>query len=142
MNLSARLKLVSILIILLLVASLYVINRLDDVSPQELNVRAEGSFVVKRMEKDYFYSGIKQVVAGENCIYVVFGSRGIVNVYSKNGKYQYSVAVYDYRNGRVKIAIVEEELYIRDKVNNVYIFSGEELLQFVPKAETALIIDC
>ena len=141
MYLPVKLKLAAILVILLLVALLYSVNWLDRISPPEFNIQTEGAFIVKKMENYSFHSGIKQIVSDSNSIYVLFGSRGIVNAYSKNGEYQYSVAVYDYKNGRVKIAVDEDKLYIQDKANNIYVFLGKEFLEFIPKEERARIID-
>lgn len=141
MKLSSKVKLATILVLLLFVEILFSVNRLDSISPSEFKIRTEGTFIVTKMDQDFLYSGIKQIASDNDRIYVLFGSRCIVNAYSKSGEYQYSIAVYDHKNGRVKIAAVEDKLYIQDKVGNIYLFAGEDFLEFVPKEDSAAITD-
>jgi len=82
-------------------------------------------------ENEKIHSSITQVLETEDALYLVYGYQSIIQAYSLDGAYLYSVCVYNYNNGRTEIAYSKSKdvLYISDKRHNIYTFSGENFLE-------------
>lgn len=78
---------------------------------------------------------ISEWAADNNHIYVYYDAKGLLEVYDLGGTYDYSVEVYQQRNGIGHIGIDQGQLYIKDRIGNVYVFQGERQIDFVPREE-------
>lgn len=134
-----KFKLVCIVLIVLMLAIVSAANRLDDFCPRDLDAKRQGYPIIIKRKNSILYSGIKQIVADKEYVYVVYGSYGAVQVYDLTGNYQYSIAVSSQQNGRIRIAVQDGALYIRDKVNNIYIFRNGEFFDFVEKPAAGIL---
>ena len=125
-----KLKIRLVLLCTVLIGCSFVLDALGSIRPAELAAHAEGVPTVVRRENDLICTGISQVVADEDQIYVLFGTYGVVQAYTTEGEYLYSVSVYNHSNGRTQIAAKDGCLYIRDKRHNIYQFSDGEFLGY------------
>lgn len=82
------------------------------------------------------YSGIEQVVADSEYLYILYSSNlGVVQVYNLNGDYQYSWKLYKHMNGSFFMAVQNDVLYIRDYHADIYVFSHGEFVSFLHDEE-------
>lgn len=120
-----------ILLCIVLLAASFALDIIGEIRPIELAVRSEGSPILIKRENDFLSTGISQIVSDGNQLYVLFGTYGVVQVYSAEGAYQYSISVYRHMNGMIEIAEKDGCLYIRDKLDNIYVFSNGEFLEYI-----------
>jgi hypothetical protein len=71
---------------------------------------------------------IKKIDATEQYIYYMYPGLCVVAVYDWTGTYQYSLAFYRAHYGVLDMCCDDGLLYIRDRENYEYVFSGNELL--------------
>lgn len=82
------------------------------------------------------YSGIEQVVADSEHLYILYSSNlGVVQVYNLQGDYQYSWKLYKHMNGSFFMAVQNDVLYIRDYHADIYVFSHGEFVAFLHDEE-------
>lgn len=132
----AKIKLTLILLCTLLIGCSSLLDIIGMLRPAELAAPAEGTPTIVTRKNELLTTGISQVVADEDQIYVLFGTYGVVQAYTPEGDYLYSVSVYNHRNGRTEIMAKDGCLYIRDKHHNVYIFSEGKFLEFIDSNDT------
>lgn len=78
------------------------------------------------------YSGIEQVVADSEHLYILYSSnRGVIQVYNLDGVYLYSWRLYKHTNGAFHMAVQNDVLYIRDYKTDIYVFSNGEFIEFL-----------
>lgn len=66
---------------------------------------------------------IDQIAESSVSIYVLYDeSRGIVQVYDLEGNFQKAIAFHCHMNGAFRIAVVDNNLVVRDKYGNIYSF--------------------
>lgn len=80
-------------------------------------------------------SGVTQILAHQEQLFIVYGYESVVEVYTLDGDYQFTVGVFNHPNGRTEIAANQGMLYICDKIHNLYLFSGKDYVQFVDRAD-------
>ena len=132
-------KRIIITVLLFLMGCSFAVDAVGQICPWELRAAAVGNPVVLERDTDFLCAGIRQIVADEEYLYVLFGPYGAVQVYTLEGTYLYSISVYNHLNGRIQIAVKESLLYICDKVQNVYVFSGKDFTAFLDHFESASI---
>ena len=126
----SKAKLVVLLALSLLVGCTFILKLIGNLGQRKLNAREVGSPIVSTQDCGFISSSITQILTDEANIYLVYGYRSIVQVYSLDGTYQYTLAVYNHNNGRTEIGVNDDILYIRDKINNIYLFSEEKCIGF------------
>lgn len=131
-----RLRVIILLSIILLVGILSVINSLGRICPAELVAKSAEAPVVMKRDNDFLCTGITQIVSDDENIYILYGRYSVVQVYTHDGVYCYSISVYNHANGRTQIASYENCLYICDKVNNIYIFENGKMKQYIDLHES------
>ena len=99
--------------------------------PPELKGATFENPIVTHGDIKHNYLGIQQILSNEDQIYILHQSKCIISVFETNGHYKYTVAVYDHQNGRAEIAIRNNQFYIKDKADNIYIFENDSLKDFV-----------
>ena len=132
-----RFKMILFLVIIGLLCATFAFSVLGLICPAELIAGSEGSPLCVVRDNDFLCTGISQIVTDENYIYVLFGTYSVVQAYTHEGEYCYSVSVYNYPNGRTMIAAYQNELYICDKKSNIYIFEDGKFKQFVDRKDSA-----
>ena len=131
-----KLKIVILLIVLLLIGILFVLDIMGNICPLALISNTLGEPIIVTRERDLLFTGISQVMSDENNIYILFGTYSVVQVYSHEGEYKYTISVYNHVNGRTEIAVLDNHLYIRDKAYNIYVFHNGNFVEFIPQAES------
>ena len=126
----SKAKLVVLLVLSLLAACTFILKLIGNLGQQKLHVSEVGASIATTQNCGSISSSITQIQADNDNIYLVYGYKSIVQVYSLDGTCQYTLAVYNHNNGRTKIAIKDNILYICDKINNIYLFSGAECIGF------------
>ena len=129
----AKTKLALFFLVCILMGAGFLLNTIRLICPLGLIAGSESSPVVTRRESDFLPTYISQIVSDKNHVYVLFGNYSVVQVYSPDGSYQYSISVYNHMNGRTELAAHGNHLYICDKVGNVYIFENDTLIQFIER---------
>lgn len=127
----AKIKLSLILLCTLLIGCSFLFDTISMIRPAELAARTEGTPTIVTRKNELLCTGVSQIVADEAHIYVLFGTYGVVQAYTTEGQYLYSVSVYNHSNGRTSIMAKDGCLYIRDKHHNVYIISDGKFLEFI-----------
>ena len=136
-----KIQIILILIVCLLIASLFIMDIMGMIRPAELYASEVGTPIVIKRENDFLCSEITQIASDDNNLYILFNSYNVVQVYTLDGIYQYSIGVRAHTNGRNQIATRDNSLYISDKQSNIYIFKDGSLAQFVAQDESAEIHD-
>ncbi len=131
-----KFRLFSLLVLLLLIGVLVVMNICGMICPPSLMAGTEGVPVITVRDSDFLGTGVSQVVSDDGNLYVLFGKYGVVQVYSLDGAYRYTISVCDYANGRTEIAVLRNRLYICDKVSNLYIFEDDVLTGYLDRTES------
>ena len=108
--------------------------------PKDLHANSIGIPLCIKRETDLLYTGIQQIVADNNFLYVLFNC-GVVQVYSFNGEYLQTISVFNHENGQIMIAAHDSKLYIRDKVSNIYVFENGIFENFVLKDDAMQILE-
>ena len=133
---SAKFRLLILAVLLILIVGLFVLNVFGMICPPGLVAYGEGSPIVTVREDDFLCTGISQVVSDDENLYVLFGNYGVVQVYTLNGVYRYTISVYNHANGRTEIAVLKNRLYIEDKVSNLYVLEDGVLTEYQDSSES------
>lgn len=128
-----RVRLVVLFFLSIIVLGVFIIKIAGELSQKVVTANTVGTPLVLDQESLLINSSITQVLETKDAIFLVYGYKSIVQVYSLEGTYLYTLSVYNYLNGRTEIAISEnvDVLYISDKRHNMYAFSGEDFLEYV-----------
>lgn len=136
-----KFKIICVTVIITLIAVLHIVNRADSYCPPELKAASPGIPIIKELDNNTLFSGIKQIVEGEKYLYVLYGKHGIIQVYDLFGNYQFSISVYSHKNGRIKLAYQDGKLFVRDKQNNLYAFTDNALSDYFDKTISGKYIE-
>ena len=131
-----KFRLFALLVLLLLIGALFVVNICGMICPPSLMAGTEGVPVITVRDSDFLCTGIWQIVSDDSNLYVLFGRYGVVQVYSMDGAYRYTISVCDHANGRTEIAVLGNRLYLCDKVSNLYIFEDGALSEYLDRTES------
>ena len=131
-----KFRLFTLLVLLLLIGVLVVMNICGMICPPSLMAGTEGVPVITVRDSDFLCTGISQIVYDDSDLYVLYGQYGVVQVYSLDGAYRYTISVCDHANGRTEIAVLGNRLYICDKVSNLYIFEDGVLTEYLDRKES------
>lgn len=126
----------TLLVLLLLIGALFVVNICGMICPPSLMAGTEGIPVITVRDSDFLCTGISQIVSDDSNLYVLYGQYGVVQVYSLDGAYRYTISICDHANGRTEIAVLRNRLYICDKVSNLYIFEDGVLTEYLDRTES------
>ena len=132
----AKFRLLALAVLWFLIVGLFVMNIFSMICPPSLVAYGEGTPVVTVRENDFLCTGISQVVSDDENLYVLFGQYGVVQVYTLDGAYRYTISVYNHANGRTEIAVLKNRLYIEDKISNLYVFENGSLVQYLDRTES------
>ena len=133
-------QLIISLILLILLAIFYSVNHIGSLIPSYLKKAEIGSPLVTEDER-IIRSEITQIVSDESSVFVLYGRYGAVQEFDINGTYKRTYAVYCHPNGRIRVATNNGKLLVRDKVDNIYVFSEGVLLDFVSSDQADPIIN-
>lgn len=132
MPLKIRLPLILVIIPEILMLMILAIGILAAVPPGELAAPAVGKPVTQTLTEP-LHSPITQIVADEECLYVLYNSVHVVQVFTNEGEPLYSVGFFGHPNGRSDIAVRDGRLWICDRQHNVYEVQNGAFLNFYPK---------
>ena len=133
----ARGKLIILLVLLALILGVFVIKLAGGLNGSRMKADTVGTPLVWNQENATINSSITQVLETKDTLFLVYGYKSIVQSYSLEGTYLYTISVYDFNNGRTEIAYNKNKdiLYISDKRHNIYAFSGEEFLAYIDDSD-------
>lgn len=131
-------RLVVLFLLSILILGVFILKFAGGLSQKVVTAKTVGMPLVLNQENDLINSSITQVLETKDAIFLVYGYKSIVQAYTLEGTYLYTVSVYDYLNGRTEVAYSESEdvLYISDKHLNMYAFSGHDFLEFIDKSHS------
>ena len=132
----AKFRFLALAVLCFLIVGLFVMYIFSMICPPSLVAYGEGNPVVTVRENDFLCTGISQVVSDDENLYVLFGNYGVVQVYTLDGVYRYTISVYNHANGRTEIAVLKNRLYIEDKKSNLYAFENGSLIQYLDRTES------
>lgn len=130
-----KFKTVMLFIILLLIGILFVLQLIGNICPLTLISNSPGEPIIVTRNSDLLFTGVTQIVSDDNNIYILFGTYSVVQVYTQEGEYKYTISVYNHMNGRTEIAVHDNHLYIRDKLGNIYVFYGDQFINLIDRTE-------
>lgn len=131
-----KLRILALILICICIIALFLTNILSFICPAELIAKSIDDPTLIVRDNDLLCTGISQIVSDDENIYVLFGRYSVVQVYTLDGIYQFSISIYNHVNGRTEIAAYNNCLYLCDKINNVYIYEGKNLIDFVDRNES------
>lgn len=134
-----KIRLYSIIVMFALIILFFSLNLCGLICPSELVAHSIGEPLILKRNSDFLCTGISQIVADENHIYILYGQYSVVQVYSLEGKYEYTISVYNHMNGRTQITTLNGCLYLCDKINNIYIFKDGALDEFIDRSNSSQI---
>ena len=134
-----KIRFVALCIIISLLGIIFLLNVISSFCPLELIAKSIEMPITLVRNNDFLCTNISQIVADENHVYVLFGNYSVLQVYTLNGDYEYSVSVYNHMKGITSIATHNNSLYICDKIDNVYVFSNGELSEFIDRTQSLSI---
>ena len=138
---SIQFVLLSVLLCLLcLMAILSAFRSMGRICPKELRVKEIGKPIITHEAVRHNYLGINQIVSTQDEIYIMYSNYGVISVYKNTGTYMYSISVYSHKNGRVRISVFDDLLYVQDKAGNIYRFQGDTLLDFLPRDQAKNLV--
>lgn len=128
-----RVRLAVLFFLSIIVLGVFILKIAGGLSQKVVTANTVGTPLVLDQENHLINSSITQVLETKDAIFLVYGYKSIVQVYSLEGTYLYTLSVYNYLNGRTELAFSEsvDVLYISDKRHNMYAFSGEDFLEYV-----------
>jgi len=134
---SAKSRLIIILVCTLLLGLTSVADLLGAIIPVDLVAGAAGIPVISYDHGNYLFTDITQIIADETYLYVMSGHKSILQVYTLEGTYAYTISVCDYSNGRAKLALKDDILLFKDKRHNLYLFSDGKFLEYIDQDDPA-----
>lgn len=128
-----RVRLAVLFFLSIIVLGVFILKIAGGLRQKVVTANTVGTPLVLDQENHLINSSITQVLETKDAIFLVYGYKSIVQVYSLEGTYLYTLSVYNYLNGRTELAFSEsvDVLYISDKRHNMYAFSGEDFLEYV-----------
>ena len=132
----AKFRFLALAVLWFLIVGLFALNVFGMICPPSLVAYGEGTPVVTVRETDFLCTGISQVLSDDENLYVLFGEYGVVQVYTLDGAYRYTISVYNHANGRTEIAVLKNRLYIEDKKSNLYVLDGGVLTEYQDSSES------
>lgn len=133
----ARFRILMLAVLWILIVGLFAMNVFGMICPSGLVAYAEGNPIVTVRESEFLCTGISQVVSDDENLYVLFGNYGVVQAYTLDGVYRYTISVYNHANGRTEIAVLKNRLYIEDKVSNLYVLEDGVLTEYFDRLESS-----
>ena len=131
-----KFRFLALAVLCFLIVGLFALNVFSMICPPSLVAYGEGTPVVTVRENDFLCTGISQVLSDDENLYVLFDQYGVVQVYTLDGAYRYTISVYNHANGRTEIAVLKNRLYIEDKKSNLYVLDGGVLTEYQDSSES------
>lgn len=131
-------KLILLLILYLLMFIVVIIKFTDGLIWRVERATTVGIPLISNQENAIVNSTITQVLETKDTIFLVYGYKSIVQAYSPEGTYLYTLSVYNGLTGLTEIAYSKSNdvLYVSDKRRNMYAFSGEDYLEFIDESRS------
>lgn len=136
---SAKIRITITLVCTLLLELTFVADLLGGIIPVDLVAGAAGVPVISCDHGNYRCTDITQIIADETYLYVMSGHKSILQVYTLEGTYAYTISVCDYSNGRAELALKDDILLFKDKRHNLYLFSDGKFLEYIDQDDPAHI---
>ena len=90
-----------------------------------------GKPLITTAYSDYAKLSVDQILAVDETIYILYDEhKGIIQVFDKNGMYQYTTSFYKHTNGAFGMAVHDGILYVRDCIHNIYSLKDGILIEF------------
>ena len=128
MNKKARARIVTTIvfcIMLLFMVCFYHVNRPDSHSSY-----ASDSAPVGFVSDDQYLCGLTDYCVKESKLYLLFGSKGVLKLYSEDGQYIGSYA-YNKKKGQSALYIDQDNVYLFDEAFNCYVFNDVGFAGFI-----------
>ena len=134
----ARGTLVILLVLMSLILGIFAFKLAGGLLRSVETADTVGTPLVSDQEAAVVNASVTQVLETEDTLYMVYGHKSIVEAYSLDGAYLYTISVYNHINGRTEIAYSKSKdvLYISDKRRNMYTFSGKAYLAFIDESRS------
>lgn len=134
----ARGKLIILLVLMSLVFGIFAVKLAGGLLRSVAIADTVGTPLVSDQEAAVVNASVTQVLETEDTLYLVYGYKSVVEAYSLDGAYLYTISVCNHLNGRTEIAYSKSEdvLYISDKHRNLYAFSGKDYLAFTDGSQS------
>lgn len=89
-----------------------------------------------------YQSSIDQIAESSESIYVLYDdTRGIVQVYDLEGNFQKALTFHCHMNGVFRIAVVDNNLLVRDKYGNIYSFCDDAFASFWERGDVPFVLE-
>lgn len=75
-------------------------------------------------EQRNIFSDISEIEIESDCLYVLYGDYGVIEIYTPLGEYQRSYAFYSQGSGRARTYQNEEGVWLEGKDHTLYLFHG------------------
>ena len=119
---------VSLIFIILILCVILLIE--SGVQPLRMRNEVEKGKLYCFIGNKLYWSQLTDYCVKDDCLYVLFGDKGVLNVYDGNGKYKKSFAFMKTK-GESELFIDNKYVYLFDQSHNYYVFLAGELVEFV-----------
>ena len=123
----ARIRLTCLVLAVLLCLTWYFVQRSEGFSSIP-RLESKGSFASFDQER-VPRSRICSMIAEDGKLYLYYDLDGIINVYTSGGQFLYELQVCTLRNGRGRMALQGETLYVETPGHVIYVIQGQQCLE-------------
>ena len=103
--------------------------------PRKLrNEVKEGTLFCFFTERQYWCE-LTDFCVKDGYVYVLFGTKGVLNIYDDNGQYIKSYAFLAQKNGRSALYTDNDYVYLFDQLRNYYVLSCGEFISYSEEGE-------
>lgn len=134
----ARAKLIILMVLMSLILGIFAFKLAGGLLRSVATANTVGTPLVSDQEAAVVNASVTQVLETKDTLYLVYGYKSIVEAYSLDGAYLYTISVCNHLSGLTEIAYSKSKdvLYISDKRRNMYTFSGKEYLAFIDESRS------
>ncbi len=125
-------KLEMVFILLFLIAAFsFNIFYFSTIQPAKISNNVEQGTLYHFVDKTNYKSEITDFCSQDGFLYTLYQRYAVLQIYDPSGNYYSSYAFYD-TNGRGRIGIDDEYVYLEDRNNNWYLFKDGTLVKTLP----------
>lgn len=102
-------------------------------NPEQMPIYGEewGITGIRGARTTHFY----EIKATDKHVFFAYFDENIVDAYSYDGTFQFSILTRDAKNGGVSITCIDDTLYLSPKTGDILVFRGTEFLETVTRRE-------
>lgn len=90
----SKIKFTVLVVVIIIIGAVFLLKLLGIICPIDLIASSVDKPVIIVRDSDLLCTGISQIISDDNHIYVLYGRHSVVQVYTLDGNYLYSVSLH------------------------------------------------